>query len=63
MTIQKRVQKFEVVEENLGHKKVLGELVMAAYVHLCGEAEVLHMVLGLLKHTFICYHFTLEFMA
>jgi hypothetical protein len=63
MITQKLVQKFVEVEGNLGHKKVLGELVMAAYVHLCGEGEVLHMALDLPKPTSICYHSTPEFMA
>jgi hypothetical protein len=60
---QKLVQRSVEVEGNLGHKKVLGGLVMAAYVHPCGEGEVLHMALGLRRHTSICYHSTLEFMA
>lgn len=63
MTIQKHVQKFVEVEENLGHKKVLGELDTAAFVHPCGEGEVLHTVLDLPKLTFICYHSTRGFMA
>jgi hypothetical protein len=60
---QKLVQRSVEVEGNLGHKKVLAELVMAAYVHPCGEGEVLHMVHGLPRHISICYHSTPEFMA
>jgi len=63
MTTQKHVQKFVEVEGNLGHKKVLGELDTGAFVHPCGEGEVLHMVLDLPKLTFICYHSTRGFMA
>jgi hypothetical protein len=63
MTTQKHVQKFVEVEGNLGHKKVLGELDTAAFVHPCGEGEVLHMAHDLPKLTFICYHSTQEFMA
>lgn len=63
MTTQKHVQKFVEVEGNLGHKKVLGELDMAAFVHPCGKGEVLLMALGLPKLTFICCHSTQGFMA
>lgn len=63
MTTQKHVQKFMEVEGNLGHKKVLGELATAAFVHPCGEGEVLHMVHDLPKLTFICFHSTRGFMA
>jgi hypothetical protein len=63
MIIQKLVQKFVEAEGNLGHKKVLGELVMEAYVHHCGEEEALLMVLDLPKHTSICYHSIPELMA
>jgi hypothetical protein len=60
---QKLVQKSVEEEGNLGRRKVQGELVMAAYVHPCGEEEVLHMALGLPRPTSICYHSTPEFMA
>jgi hypothetical protein len=63
MITQKLVQKFVGVEGNPGHKKVLEELVMEAYVHPCGEEEALLMVLDLPKPTSICYRSTPEFMA
>lgn len=62
MITQKLAQKFVGVEGNRGHKKVLGKLVMEAYVHPCGEEAALLTVLDLHKPTSICYHSTPEFM-